>query len=534
MKLLYRNRLILDVPYLVNNNGSLYYQRGIPKDLQERFNKKILRIKLDASDKRLTPAQQAEKYTNNHTQLFKALRENKDLVISEQKLAALTLLQSFNLKQGNGDAISNIQNSDEYDVETVGNIADFLRYYDSQEESGQLTQTDRLAKTALNTPLPLLLSEVIDLYFDNHSKGENKDFAKRTRSRWNKFIEIVGDVPLISINRETAKKYRDGRLNQTYGTKNPEPVKTTTVEREIKAIRAIINKVTKEEDLNLRNPFESLTIPKLGGDATQRQPFDADELALLINEAQKNFDQAKRILVIQAFTGARVSEIAGLLKEDFIHGEIPHISIRPNAGRSLKTKQSERLVPLIDLALTAIQAQVDSLPNKSTPMFPQYYGNDGVKSDAISATANKFLRSLGINKTTHSLRHTMRDMLREAGITSDIAHEIGGWSDQVIGDEYGKGFSLTIKRDALLKATRAISSNWGSLTLNPSEKHPQSPNNASEMSPKEGGKRGMKMMNRRTKTIHQIDIEVVSEDLGEYAENPFKRSTRTSSEITDK
>lgn len=473
MKLLYRNRLILDVPYLVNNNGSLYYQRGIPKDLQEKFNKKILRIKLDASDKRLTPAQQAEKYTNTHTQLFKALRENKDLVISEQKLAALTLLQTFNLKQGNGDAISNIQNSDEYDVETVGNIADFFRYYDSQEESGQLTQTDRLAKTALNTPLPLLLSEVINLYFDNHSKGENKDFAKRTRSRWNKFIEIVGDVPLISINRETAKKYRDGRLNQTYGTKNPEPVKTTTVEREIKAIRAIINKVAKEEDLNLRNPFESLTIPKLGGDATQRQPFDANELALLINEAQKNFDQVRKILVIQAFTGARVSEITGLLREDFIDGEIPHISIRSNAGRSLKTKQSERLVPLIDLALTAIREQVNSLPNETIPMFPQYYNKYGVKGDAISAIANKFIRSLGINKTTHSLRHTMRDMLREAGVTSDIAHEIGGWADQVIGDKYGKGFSLAIKRDALLKATKTISSNWGSLPLIPQKNTPK-------------------------------------------------------------
>lgn len=32
----------------------------------------------------------------------------------------------------------------------------------------------------------------------------------------------------------------------------------------------------------------------------------------------------------------------------------------------------------------------------------------------------------------------------------------------------------------------------------------------------------MKVVNRRTKTIHQIDIEVVSEDLGEYVENPRK------------
>jgi hypothetical protein len=116
-------------------------------------------------------------------------------------------------------------------------------------------------------------------------------------------------------------------------------------------------------------------------------------------------------------------------------------------------------VPLVGLALTAVQEQIKTLSKDDVFLFPQYCKVIGVNGNAISATANKFIKSLGIDKTTHSLRHSMRDLLRDAQVTTDIAHEIGGWGHQVIGDRYGKGFSLTVKQNALLEAIKPIQIN---------------------------------------------------------------------------
>ena len=45
----------------------------------------------------------------------------------------------------------------------------------------------------------------------------------------------------------------------------------------------------------------------------------------------------------------------------------------------------------------------------------------------------------------HSFRHSMRDRLREINCPSEIIDEIGGWSNQNIGNKYGLGFKLLQK-----------------------------------------------------------------------------------------
>lgn len=515
MKILLTNNTIIELRNCVIIGNHPYYQRGIPKDLQDRFgNKKILKIKLDTNSRR-SLASQVQEHTHNHTVLFKALREDPDMVVSEQKLVALTLLKSYRLKEGDGKIIDLLASDDPsvMDDPVFIQSANFYSDYQAKEESGTLTSVDRLAHQMLRTPLPMCLSEVLDIYFKNHPKGHDEAYKAKVKLVWNKLIDLIKDIPLVSIDRTLARKYRDLRLEQTKGKVNKSKIKTTTVDREINQIKAVITRVIREEELDIRNPFESLTISGLGKDANIREPLDISEITILLNACKENLDQTRKILAIQALTGARISEIAGLLKTDFIDGEIPHIFIRSNSGRSLKTKQSERLVPLVGLALTAIKDQLNSLPTDAIAMFPRYYDTNGVKRDAISATANKLLKSLGINKTTHSLRHTMRDMLREAGVTADIAHEIGGWSGQVIGDKYGKGFSLAIKRDALLKATRSISPNPNDHSIDSPEKELQRLNKEPTKGSQEEGKKGVKVVGGQTRTINQIEIEVISKDL---------------------
>ncbi len=64
--------------------------------------------------------------------------------------------------------------------------------------------------------------------------------------------------------------------------------------------------------------------------------------------------EGRWFLQIAAETGARPSEIVGLLPEDiFLNAPVPYIAIMDRKGRPLKTKHSEREIPLVGYALEA-------------------------------------------------------------------------------------------------------------------------------------------------------------------------------------
>lgn len=456
MKLILGNNSILNVKYLVDNNGSPYYQRGIPKDIRGRFGLSLIKLRLEPKPGN-SLAKQVQTLSASHAALFESLRRNPDLIATKEKLLSLLYAQYRTsidrVEDGLVDSASD-EEEDLIDTET------FLLSHPAKEAAGRATAQDRMAYQVLQPTLPMVLSEALKIYFNNHPKGRSEAYRAAVGIHWNKLIEILGDVPLISLSRGQARKYRDVRLSQFKDRDCKIPIKSTTVLREINQIKAVISRVFREEEIDMRNPFESLDIPGLGSDSKKRESLSAKELNLLINSAKGHLDEIRRIIVIQAYTGARISEIAGLRVSDFIDKKIPYISICSYGERTLKTKQSERDVPLVGLALLAAQIQVTMLEKGETVLFPRYCNKEGnVKSEAVSAVVNQYIRSVGIDKTNHCLRHTMRDLLRDANITSDIAHELGGWGSQVIGDRYGKGFGMQAKQEAMIKGFSKIKLN---------------------------------------------------------------------------
>lgn len=87
-------------------------------------------------------------------------------------------------------------------------------------------------------------------------------------------------------------------------------------------------------------------------------------------------------------------------------------------------------------------------------LFARYVKEGECKSDSASSALNKWMRLKGLEKTTHELRHTMRDRLR--GVTTrDIQDAVGGWGQSSIADNYGEGYALRMMQEALLKALPA-------------------------------------------------------------------------------
>ena len=149
-------------------------------------------------------------------------------------------------------------------------------------------------------------------------------------------------------------------------------------------------------------------------------------------------------------TGCGQNELCGLDPDDDIHldHEIPHIIVRPNQYRKLKTDHRDREIPLVGYSLSAFKQCADG--------FPRYRRNNG--SEAASGLMMKFLRTNHLlesnDHTVYSLRHTFKDRMRVHKLPPDLQNYLMGHKDESMGAHYGSGYSLQEKYEYLQKMIR--------------------------------------------------------------------------------
>ena len=148
----------------------------------------------------------------------------------------------------------------------------------------------------------------------------------------------------------------------------------------------------------------------------------------------------------------RLGEGVGLLKSNInLDCEIPHIKLIPHHWRRLKTKSSQRLIPLVNESLWACKRILEH-NDDSLFAFPRYSSLNGCKANSASAALNKWLKEqLSDNYVVHGFRHSFRDRLRAVECPSEIIDQLGGWSLRSIGQGYGTGYDLTIMSKWLIK-----------------------------------------------------------------------------------
>nr|WP_299847945.1 DUF6538 domain-containing protein [uncultured Paracoccus sp.] len=143
--------------------------------------------------------------------------------------------------------------------------------------------------------------------------------------------------------------------------------------------------------------------------------------------------EARDILLICVETGCRQSEIYNTPLVDIdVHGDYPSFTLRPIIHvREIKNNASERVVPLVGVALSAMRRVV------ARGGFKRYIGRD-----TWSAAVNKYLRERNALPDGHSiggLRHAWEGRMRRAGIAVDERGVMMGHSVALIRDreEYG-------------------------------------------------------------------------------------------------
>ena len=131
------------------------------------------------------------------------------------------------------------------------------------------------------------------------------------------------------------------------------------------------------------------------------------------------------------------------------------VRVRPQPWRRLKTKGSERDVPLEGEARWAAERIFDQ-QTSSQFAFPRYNKTDTTNANAASAALNKWMKEhVPAGCSMHSFRHSMRDRLRAVECPADIVDQIGGWQTEGVGHGYGSGYPLEVLRKWLKAVTGA-------------------------------------------------------------------------------
>jgi integrase len=300
------------------------------------------------------------------------------------------------------------------------------------------------------------------------------------------FIQLHGNLPILEIKRSHARTFREalqlvprfrkGSLLKAslpelseFGRAHPavQKVAPGTINKQLGALQAVSgwgrHNGLVPEDAPWSDPFEEM---RLEEEQSEREPFDARDLqaifdAPLFTEHRlpvgAKGDAGVWLPLLALFAGARQAEYAGLRVSDIRVDEETRVPLmwfaRDNkAGRRLKTKSSERVVPihpqLVKLGfLTYVAARRKE--GEGAWLFPTVAPNQKGALRAWSKWWGRHLRDhVGVkdrNKVYHSFRHGFQDALRKATPDEELRDALAGRSSG------GKSVSRTCGAKEMLR-----------------------------------------------------------------------------------
>ena len=381
------------IPYTFNRDGYYYFTRRVPKDLAHHYSR--LRI---VECLRTTSAKQAK---------MQAQQANAKL---EAYWASLRVARAS--VPGASSCLT---------PTTIPIFADTQKSPNNQPD----------------------LKQALDIYLDLKGKNRPKSFEAAATRTCNYLIGIAGNKPLGDYTRADALRFREWLIDRG--------LTGSSVTRNFSYLKAVFNFAVSEYALDVTNPFIGVYHDRQAG-VIKRQPIPIENIKLVQAQCRQVDDEMRWLVALLSDTGLRLAEGAGLLKSD-IHLDCnePFVRIQTHPWRGLKTRSSERDVPLVGQALWAAERALQA-PSDSVFAFARYNQTDTTAANSASAALNKWLKHyVPTGCTMHSFRHSMRDRLRAVECPAEIIDQIGGWATDGIGHSYGTGAPLLVLQRHLVK-----------------------------------------------------------------------------------
>lgn len=306
------------------------------------------------------------------------------------------------------------------------------------------------------------------------------------------FIQLHGNLRVSEMRRSHARTFREalqsvpktrkGSLLKAslpelseYGRTHPSLAKVSpgTVNKQLGAVQAVAgwghHAGLVPEDAPWSDPFSEM---RLEEEQSEREPFDARDLQTIFNAPLFSEhklpiggkgEAALWLPLLALFAGARQAEYAGLRVSDVRKDEETGVPLMwftrdTKAGRRLKTKTSERVVP-VHPQLTALgfleYVAARRKEGERAWLFPTVAPDQKGALSAWSKWWGRYLRNhVGINdrnKVYHSFRHGFQDALRRTTPDEELR-------DALTGRSSGKSVGRTYGAKEMLRR-------WGAQTL---------------------------------------------------------------------
>ena len=432
--------------------GRYYYRRRVPKVLETVVPRREF---IKVLGKTLSDAMMH--YGTEHARIehLIALAENgvTGLSPAEQALRLTAMLENWG-----ADPHSSGQDENErtWREEAANKIIDPYQNRETGEYHGVPESDGEVAKALLDgivqqAPVTTV-TDSFKFYLAENTKSipeqRKKQIQRYTRAEKNLIIVLGGDIPLAEVTKAHARAWRDMRADSG--------VTPATIKRERNDIATVFSLAISELDgSGNTNPFHRMKIKgEKGGDDDKRHPLEQTTIDGVYDSLRETPDLLA-IWTLLDHTGARHSEIRMLLHSELIlDHEVPHIVIQPRSDRTLKTGWSVRKIPLVGAALEVAQRLAKD-GQGDMPLFRRYIGEGGL--DRLSTALSKRIRvhSQNPKHVPYSLRHNMKDRMRQAEIFPETAKAIEGHAYSEGHDgSYGGQLPLRQMQAALQKALK--------------------------------------------------------------------------------
>ncbi|GEM78738.1 hypothetical protein VSU01S_09830 [Vibrio superstes NBRC 103154] len=290
-------------------------------------------------------------------------------------------------------------------------------------------------------------------------------------------LDIVGKTSLRKIRRADAEGVKKSLQHYPRNLKKIPEFKNLCVKEAIKLNKTLEKPTLSEEsikdyihkcssffewcvlnELTDINPFKGIRFKKTKRDNEGKFSYSTDEQKLIFSDPiftkhQYIHSHYFWLPILAKLTGARLNELCQLYITDIVKVDsIWCISISDDQpDQKLKNLQSKRLIPIHSFILDmGFIDYIHALQSKR--LFPELKaGRDGYGS-APSKWFGRFKTKLGFDKKHdfHSFRHTVATELKNSLISSEVAASIlGHLLNNITYDRYGKGYELTILKEAI-------------------------------------------------------------------------------------
>jgi len=429
--------------YLFRRAGNYHYKRRVPNtlgDLDERA--PMVRLSLKTDDIALARAKRDLLEQADDALWASMLNDQPADPARARYQAAMRRAEALGFNYRSAQAMVQL-----------GIVDDVISRLEALREDKTPSATVSAILGGVETPA-ISVNKAFDIYCDeivpdellNKSAAQKAQWKKVKQRAVNNFVALVGDKAMTDIVRDDAMKLYRYWLKRIAPKEGKPTHSASSGNRDIGNMRVLYEAYfTHSGDPDRPNPFAKLNFSTKK--KRPRPPFPTTWIRDTIMEpgalATLN-DEARGIVLALIETGARPSEIANLEPSSIrLSHKVPHLAIEPRNDpddpREIKTASSERLVPLIGVALEVFKRHKKG--------FPRYRDRE----NDLSATLNKFFKTNKLFPTKdhkiYSFRHAFEDRMKEAGLDDELRRLLMGHT--IDRPRYGAGGSLEWRRDEL-------------------------------------------------------------------------------------